>query len=130
MLIFPAIDLKNGKVVRLYKGDFDTVHQVADDPIATAKAFLAAGARHIHMVDLDGAKDGVRQNSDLVRAVAETGLRLELGGGIRSWRRYSPWGSGGRSSAPPPSATRILSARPSAATALSASLWVSTPRTA
>ena len=84
MLIFPAIDLKNGKVVRLYKGDFDTVHQVADDPIATAKAFLAAGACHIHMVDLDGAKDGVRQNSDIVRAVAETGLRLELGGGIRS----------------------------------------------
>ena len=84
MLIFPAIDLKNGKVVRLYKGYFDTVHQVADDPIATAKAFLAAGARHIHMVDLDGAKDGVRQNGDIVRAVAETGLRLELGGGIRS----------------------------------------------
>ena len=84
MLIFPAIDLKNGKVVRLYKGDFATVHQVADDPIATAKAFLAAGARHIHMVDLDGARDGVRQNGDIVRAVAETGLRLELGGGIRS----------------------------------------------
>ncbi len=84
MLIFPAIDLKNCKVVRLYKGDFSTVHQVADDPIATAKAFLAAGARHIHMVDLDGAKDGVRQNGDIVRAVAETGLRLELGGGIRS----------------------------------------------
>lgn len=84
MLIFPAIDLKNGKVVRLYKGDFSTVHQVADDPIATAKTFLAAGARHIHMVDLDGAKDGVRQNGDIVRAVAETGLRLELGGGIRS----------------------------------------------
>ena len=84
MLIFPAIDLKNGKVVRLYKGDFDTVHQVAEDPIATARAFLAAGARHIHMVDLDGAKDGIRQNGDIVRAVAETGLRLELGGGIRS----------------------------------------------
>ena len=84
MLIFPAIDLKNCKVVRLYKGDFSTVHQVADDPIATAKAFLAAGARHIHMVDLDEAKDGVRQNGDIVRAVAETGLRLELGGGIRS----------------------------------------------
>ena len=84
MLIFPAIDLKNNKVVRLYKGDFATVHQVADDPISTAKAFLDAGARHIHMVDLDGAKDGVRQNGNIVRAVAETGLRLELGGGIRS----------------------------------------------
>ena len=84
MLIFPAIDLKVRKVVRLYKGDFTTIHQVADDPIATAGAFLAAGARYIHMVDLDGAKDGLRQNSDIVRAVAATGLRVELGGGIRS----------------------------------------------
>ena len=84
MLIFPAIDLKDGAVVRLYKGDFATVHQVADDPLATAEAFLAAGARHIHMVDLDGAKDGQRKNGDIVRAVAATGLRVELGGGIRS----------------------------------------------
>ena len=84
MLIFPAIDLKERKVVRLYKGDFTTVHQVAEDPVATAGAFLAAGARYIHMVDLDGAKDGLRQNSDIVRAVAATGLRVELGGGIRS----------------------------------------------
>ena len=84
MLIFPAIDLKDGAVVRLYKGDFATVHQVADDPLATAEAFLAAGARHIHMVDLDGAKGGKRKNGDIVRAVAATGLRVELGGGIRS----------------------------------------------
>lgn len=84
MLIFPAIDLKDSKVVRLYKGDFQTVHQVAEDPVATAGAFLSAGARHIHMVDLDGAKDGARKNSAIVRAVAETGLRVELGGGIRS----------------------------------------------
>ena len=84
MLIFPAIDLKDNKVVRLYKGDFSTAHQVAEDPVATARAFLAAGARHIHMVDLDGARDGIRRNGYLVRAVAETGLRLELGGGIRT----------------------------------------------
>lgn len=83
MLIFPAIDLKDSKVVRLYKGDFDTVHQVADDPVATARTFYAAGARHLHMVDLDGAKDGKRKNSDIVRQVAEVGLRIELGGGIR-----------------------------------------------
>ena len=50
MLIFPAIDLKDSKVVRLYKGDFNTVHQVADDPIATANTFYAAGARYLHMV--------------------------------------------------------------------------------
>lgn len=84
MLIFPAIDLKDRKVVRLYKGDFTTVHQVAEDPLVTAGAFLAAGARYIHMVDLDGARDGRRQNGDIVRAVAATGLRVELGGGIRS----------------------------------------------
>lgn len=84
MIILPAIDLKEGKVVRLYKGDFDTVHQVADDPVVTAKAFWDAGARYIHMVDLDGAKSGTRRNSAIVRAVAQVGLRVELGGGIRS----------------------------------------------
>ena len=84
MIILPAIDLKDGKVVRLYQGDFDTVHQVAGDPLSTARAFYDAGARYIHMVDLDGAKDGVRQNSAIVAAVAKTSLRVELGGGIRS----------------------------------------------
>ena len=84
MLIFPAIDLKDGKVVRLHKGSFDTVHQVADDPVVTARTFWDAGARYLHMVDLDGAKDGVRKNSAIVRAVANTGLKIELGGGIRS----------------------------------------------
>ena len=84
MIILPAIDLKDGKVVRLYQGDFSTVHQVADDPLSTARAFYDAGARYIHMVDLDGAKDGVRQNSAIVAAVAKIGLRVELGGGIRS----------------------------------------------
>ena len=75
MLIFPAIDLKNGQVVRLYQGDFATVHQVAEDPLATAHSFATAGAKHIHMVDLDGAKDDRRQNGGIVRAVAQTGLR-------------------------------------------------------
>lgn len=84
MILLPAIDLKDGTVVRLYKGDFDTVHQVADDPVATARTFYEAGARYIHMVDLDGAKDGTRKNSAIVQAVAEVGLRIELGGGIRS----------------------------------------------
>ena len=84
MVILPAIDLKDGKVVRLYKGDFDTVHQVADDPVATARAFYEAGARWIHMVDLDGAKDGTRKNSTIVQAVSAVGLKIELGGGIRT----------------------------------------------
>ena len=70
MLIFPAIDLKDGKVVRLYKGDFATVHQVAEDPVSTARLFYDAGARYLHMVDLDGARDGRRKNSEIVRAVS------------------------------------------------------------
>ena len=84
MLIFPAIDLKDGQVVRLYKGEFSTVHQVADDPVATARTFYAEGARYLHMVDLDGEKDVVRKNGDIVRAVVQVGLKVELGGGIRS----------------------------------------------
>jgi len=84
MLIFPAIDLKDGRVVRLYQGDFKTVHQVADDPLTVARAFSQAGARQLHMVDLDGARDGRRRNGALVQATAQAGLRIELGGGIRS----------------------------------------------
>ena len=84
MILFPAIDLKDGRAVRLYRGDFATVHQVADDPVTTAQAFREAGATHIHMVDLDGARDGARKNGEIVRKVARTGLRVELGGGIRS----------------------------------------------
>ncbi len=86
MIIEPAIDLKDGRVVRLVKGDFRTVHQVAEDPILTAREFVAAGARYVHMVDLDGANSGqrLRVNVDIVRRVAdETGLLIELGGGIR-----------------------------------------------
>ncbi len=84
MIILPAIDLKDGAVVRLYKGSFDTVHQVASDPVTVARAFQEAGAQWMHMVDLDGARDGVRRNADLVRAVSDLGLQVELGGGIRS----------------------------------------------
>ena len=85
MILFPAIDLKNGQAVRLYKGDFATAHQVAADPLAVAKDFYAAGARYVHMVDLDGARSGARQNGSIVKAVAEqSGLKVELGGGIRS----------------------------------------------
>lgn len=84
MIVLPAIDLKDGKVVRLYKGDFATVHQVAEDPVATAQAFRDAGATWMHMVDLDGAKDGKRRNGEIVSQVAAVGLQIELGGGIRS----------------------------------------------
>ncbi|SMC37152.1 1-(5-phosphoribosyl)-5-[(5-phosphoribosylamino)methylideneamino]imidazole-4-carboxamide isomerase [Papillibacter cinnamivorans] len=85
MKILPAIDLKDGACVRLNKGDFGTVHRVADDAVEAALGFAAAGAKMVHMVDLDGAKDGVGKNGALVRAVAEkSGLQVELGGGLRS----------------------------------------------
>ena len=85
MIILPAIDLKDGKVVRLYKGKFDTVHQVAEDPLETAKAFYQAGARQLHMVDLDGARDGVRKNFPLIdQVIQSSGLQVELGGGLKT----------------------------------------------
>lgn len=84
MLIFPAIDIKDGKCVRLYKGDFSTAHQVAESPLQTALSFKSSGAEWIHMVDLDGAKTGLRVNSSIFIEVAEkSGLKVEIGGGIR-----------------------------------------------
>ena len=84
MQILPSIDLKDEKVVRLYKGDFATTHTVADSAVETARRFLDAGVELIHMVDLDGAKTGSSKNRDIVREVITvTGARVELGGGIR-----------------------------------------------
>ena len=84
MNIFPAIDLVGGKAVRLYKGDYAQMTVYDDDPLNTARRFEAAGARYIHMVDLEGARDGGTPNFDTVRRVVEnTGLFVEIGGGIR-----------------------------------------------
>ncbi len=85
MIILPAIDMKDSRCVRLQKGDFSTASQVADDPLETAGDFAAAGAKWVHMVDLDGARDGVRSNFDQIRQVIqESGLNVELGGGIKT----------------------------------------------
>lgn len=85
MIILPAIDIKDGNCVRLFKGDFSTVEKVASDYLETAKGFEAAGAEWIHMVDLDGAKEGRPVNAKIYTDVAEkTNLKVELGGGIRS----------------------------------------------
>lgn len=82
---FPAIDIKNGSCVRLYKGDMNTAEKVADDFLSAANSFYSCGAEWIHMVDLDGAVKGEKVNSDIFTTVAEkTGLRVELGGGIRT----------------------------------------------
>lgn len=92
MQIFPAIDLSGGQVVRLYQGDYDRMTVYGQDPCATARDFLAAGARHLHVVDLDGAKDGTLANQASIAAIArQGGLFIEVGGGIRTEdriRRY------------------------------------------
>ena len=84
MIIFPAIDLYDGKAVRLYKGDYAQMTVYSEHPIEVARAFEAAGATHIHMVDLEGARDGTTPNLSIVSDVAhQTSLFVEIGGGIR-----------------------------------------------
>jgi phosphoribosylformimino-5-aminoimidazole carboxamide ribotide isomerase len=85
MYILPAIDLYDGKAVRLYKGDYEKMTVYSDDPLAVARDFQAAGAEFIHMGDLAGAKDGTTPNFDTVARIAQnTDLKVEIGGGIRS----------------------------------------------
>ena len=85
MIIFPAIDLYEGKAVRLYKGDYACLTVYDESPINTAKKFIAEGATYIHMVDLEGAKNGTTPNIDVVEAIVRaTGLKCEIGGGIRN----------------------------------------------
>ena len=85
MVILPAIDIKDGNCVRLFRGDYATAEKVADDYLETALSFERAGAEWIHMVDLDGAKAGRPVNSKIYADVAEkTDLKVEVGGGIRN----------------------------------------------
>ena len=85
MNIFPAVDIYDGKVVRLYKGDYEKMTVYGDSPLAVALEFEKKGAKFIHMVDLEGAKTGSVPNLSHVTAVArETSLFVEIGGGVRS----------------------------------------------
>ncbi len=85
MKVLPAIDLMNGEVVRLRKGRFDEKTVYGSDPLAVAAGFRAAGARYLHVVDLDGTRDGAgRQGAALARMAAESGLRVQVGGGVRT----------------------------------------------
>ena len=85
MLICPAIDLCGGKAVRLFKGDYAQMTVYSNDPVSVARDFAAKGASCIHLVDLEGARDGNTPNLDTVRAIAgSTPLFTEIGGGIRS----------------------------------------------
>ncbi len=85
MLIYPAIDLYEGKAVRLFKGDYHQMTVYNDNPLAVARDFLNSGAACIHMVDLQGARDGTTPNLETVCKIkADTGLFCQVGGGIRS----------------------------------------------
>lgn len=85
MTVIPAIDIIDGICVRLFQGDYATAHKVAEDPFKTAKEFEKAGATLLHMVDLDGAKDGKMTNADLIIKVANSvNMDVEVGGGIRN----------------------------------------------
>jgi phosphoribosylformimino-5-aminoimidazole carboxamide ribotide isomerase len=85
MKIFPAIDLKNGKCVRLYQGEFSSSEVVGEDPLQTALNFVAQGAEYLHMVDLDGALSGTIKNITIInKVIKQVGIPVQLGGGIRS----------------------------------------------
>lgn len=84
MLIIPAIDLRGGRCVRLVQGRADAETVYSDDPVAVARAFAEAGARRLHVVDLDGAFEGLPRNLDVVTAIVQAvDIPVELGGGIR-----------------------------------------------
>ena len=96
MIIFPAIDIIDGKPVRLFKGDFSTAEQVAEDALQTAQGFVDAGAEWIHMVDLDGSVQKKRVNHKVFVDVAnQTSLKVELGGGIRTMQDIDYYANNG-----------------------------------
>jgi phosphoribosylformimino-5-aminoimidazole carboxamide ribotide isomerase len=85
MILLPAVDIRDGKAVRLRQGDFDDETVYADDPLEAARSFVEAGARFLHVVDLDGAREGEPVNLHHVERIArELEVPVELGGGLRS----------------------------------------------
>ena len=96
MYIFPAIDLYDGKAVRLFKGDYAQMTVYSENPIEIARDFEAKGAKFIHMVDLEGARDGSTPNLSIVADVAQnTSLFVEIGGGIRDMETVEKYLSAG-----------------------------------
>lgn len=85
MILYPAIDIAEGRAVRLVQGDFDAETVYADSPLEAARAWVQAGARYLHVVDLDGARTGTPQNLHHLEAIAgELGVPVQVGGGLRS----------------------------------------------
>lgn len=98
MFLFPAIDIKGRRVVRLLRGDYDQVTVYESTPVEAALGFAEAGARHLHVVDLDGAKDGETSNFETIREVlSATGMEVEVGGGIRDLARIERYLAAGAS---------------------------------
>lgn len=92
MRIIPALDLKDGKCVRLFKGDFDQTTEYSNNPAAIGRQFSALDVQDLHIVDLDGARTGEQQNHAIVQAIAaETKLSIQLGGGIRDRAAVAHW---------------------------------------
>ena len=92
MQIYPAIDLRGGQVVRLYQGDYEKMTVYGNDPARQAAAFAAQGAEYLHVVDLDGAKDGTLANFASIQSIArQSGLYIEVGGGIRTEERIKQY---------------------------------------
>ena len=92
MKLFPAIDLYNGKAVRLYKGDYNQMTVYSENPIEIARDFEKCGAKYIHIVDLEGARDGTTPNLNIVKQIAEeTALFCEIGGGIRNMQTINSY---------------------------------------
>lgn len=92
MQLIPAIDLLDGKVVRLTQGNYDAVTVYADDPVREAARFEAEGARRLHVVDLEGARSGTAAHARLVQdIVRSTSLEVQVGGGIRDFARAEAW---------------------------------------
>ena len=92
MKLFPAIDIKDKKAVRLSQGDFNQQTVYSTNPLEVAKKWQAAGSEWLHMVDLDGAKDGVSKNVEITREIiSQTDLKVQLGGGIRTEHDVAEW---------------------------------------
>lgn len=87
MQIFPAIDLRHGQAVRLFQGDYDQMTVFSQNPADVAKGFAQQGAKNLHCVDLDGAKDGAPANSEVIARLLQQGLYTQVGGGIRDENR-------------------------------------------
>ena len=92
MELIPAVDILEGKVVRLEQGRYDAVTTYGDDPVAVAQAFEGQGATRLHVVDLDGARSGEPANASTIRRILDgTSLAVQVGGGIRTEDTAAQW---------------------------------------